>query len=78
MISINILFPSEKKRIKREVSRAVEEKYNRGVKSIRFRHVGDERIHMHVFLEDGTPLYASAQIYRKIICNLTISEDMSY
>ena len=77
MISINILFPNEKKRIKREISEEIEKKYNKGVKSFKWNHVGDKKVYLYVFLDDETPLYITAEIDR-IVDTMTISEDMSF
>ena len=77
MISINILFPSERKRILAELSEEIKRKYNRTVKNFHFEHVGDEKVYLYVFLADGTPLYITAEIDR-IAYTMTICEDMSF
>lgn len=76
MININILFPSEKRRIKEEVSKEIQSKYNQDVKRFKFQYVGDEKVCLYVFLEDGTPLYITAEINR-IVDSMTIEDDMS-
>lgn len=78
MISINILFPREKKRIKRKVAEKLKEKYNKNVRDFRFTHIGDEKIGLDVFLEDGKPLYITVIFYKGSIIDITIEEDMSY
>lgn len=77
MISINILFPSEKKRIKRIISEEIKKRYNKGVKRFKWNHIGDKKVYLYVFLDDETPLYITADIYR-IIDTMTVSEDMSF
>jgi len=78
MININILFPNERRRIKRKVEKEIKKQYNRGVRSFYFSHIGDEKITMYVFLKDGTPLYITMRIIGNMICDMTISEDMSF
>lgn len=77
MISINILFPSEKKRIIREISEEIKKQYNKNVKNTKFNHVGNKKVYLYVFLEDDTPLYITADIDR-IADTMTISDDMSF
>lgn len=76
MININILFPSEKARIIDEISKKIKSELNEDVKRFEFKHVGDEKVYLYVFLEDDTPLYITAEINR--ICDsMTICDDMS-
>lgn len=77
MIRINILFPSEKKRIVKEISEEIKKKYNKDLTRFDFQHVGDEKVYLYVFLEDGTPLYITAEIGR-IANTMTICDDMSF
>lgn len=77
MIRINILFPSEKRRIQNQIATEVEKKYRKGVKSLYWNHVGDEKVSLYVFLEDYTPLFVTAEINR-VVDTLTICEDMSF
>ncbi len=77
MISINILFPSEKKRIKRTISEELRKKYDKGVKRFEWNHIGDKKVYLYAFLDDETPLYITAEIDR-IVDTMTISEDMSF
>lgn len=77
MIRINILFPSEKKRILAEIACIIKKRYNRSVKNFHFEHVGDEKVYLYAVLEDGTPLYITATIDR-IADTMTICEDMSF
>ena len=46
MININILFPSERKRIKAAIASKVENKYGKKVTKFKFNHIGDD----HVFV----------------------------
>ena len=76
MININILFPSEKARIIDEISKKIKSELNEDVKRFEFKHVGDEKVYLYVFLEDDTPLYITDEINR--ICDsMTICDDMS-
>ena len=77
MININILFPREKKRILKEISQEIKNKYNKDVKNFKFTHIGDEKVYLYVFLEDETPLYITASII-DVSNSMTICEDMSY
>ena len=77
MININILFPREKRRIKKEISDEIKSKYKKEVKSFKFQHVGDEKVYLYVFLEDETPLYITARMF-DIAGSMTICDDMSY
>ena len=77
MININILFPREKKRIKKEISDKIKSEYNKKVKSFKFQHIGDEKVYLYVFLEDGTPLYITAMM-ADIAGSMTICDDMSF
>ena len=64
MININILFPSEKARRIDEISKKIKSELNEDVKRFEFKHVGDEKVYLYVFLEDDTPLYITAEINR--------------
>ena len=77
MIKINILFPSEKRRIIEEISKKIKSEYNEDVKSFNFQHVGDEKVYLYVFLEDDTPLYVTAEMNR-VSDSMTINDDMSF
>lgn len=77
MININILFPSEKRRIIDEISKKIKSELNEDVKRFEFHHVGDEKVYLYVFLEDDTPLYITAEINR-IADSMTICDDMSF
>lgn len=76
MISINILFPWEKKRIIKKITPQIEEKYNRKIEEVSWNHTGDEVTSMYVYLEDDQPLYIRVDLRKYEI--LTISEDMSF
>jgi len=77
MISINILFPKEKKRIIKEISEEIKKKYKKDVNDYQFTHVGDQKVYLYVYLEDGTPLYITARL-TDIAGSMTIEDDMSY
>ena len=77
MININILFPSEKRRIIEEISKKIKSELNEDVKRFEFQHVGDEKVYLYVFLEDDKPLYITAEINR-IADSMTICDDMSF
>ena len=77
MININILFPSEKRRIIEEISKKIKSEFNEDVKRFKCQHVGDEKVYLYVFLEDDTPLYITAEINR-IADSMTICDDMSF
>jgi len=76
MININILFPSEKKRIKEEISKRIKSLYDKDIKKFIFSHVGDEKVYLYIWLEDETPLYITAEI-KRIADSMTICDDMS-
>lgn len=76
MININILFPSERKRIKAAIASKVENKYGKKVTKFKFNHIGDDHVYLYVYLEDETPLYITTDL-RRLEESMTICEDMS-
>lgn len=76
MIRINILFPWEKRRIIKEISPEIEEKYKKKVKKMEWNHTGNDVCSLYVFLEDDKSLYIRVDLNTYEI--LTISEDMSF
>ena len=76
MININILFPSERKRIKAAIASKAENKYGKKVTKFKFNHIGDDHVYLYVYLEDEIPLYITANL-RRLEESITICEDMS-
>lgn len=76
MISINYLFPWEKKRIIKKITPKIEEEYKKKVKNTEWNHTGNDVCSLYVFLEDDQPLYIRVDLDTYEI--LTISEDMSF
>ena len=77
MININFLFPWEKRRIKVEVAKKIMDKYNKKVVKYEFHHVGEEKVFLYVYLEDGKILFITAE-YFDIAGSMTFCEDMSF
>lgn len=76
MISINYLWPWEKRRIIKKISPEIEKEYKKKVKSTTWNHTGNDVCSLYVFLEDDKPLYIRVDLDTYEI--LTISEDMSF
>lgn len=76
MIRINFLFPSEKRQIKKIISKEIKKRYQKNITAFTFTHVGDEKIYLYAILEDDTVLYITAEIGR-IVNTMTICDDMS-
>lgn len=76
MISVNILFPNEKKRIIKEITKKIKSDYNEDIKSFKFQHIGSEKVYLYIFLENGASLYITAEI-NNVFDSITICNDMS-
>ena len=47
-----ILFPLEKKRIKKEFSEVIRKEYNEEIKKFKFTHIEEKMIYLYVYLEN--------------------------
>lgn len=71
-----ILFPLEKKRIKKEFSEVIRKEYNEEIKKFKFTHINEKMIYLYVYLENEEILYITAN-KEKIEETMTICDDMS-
>lgn len=71
-----ILFPLEKKRIKKEISEVVIKEYNEKIKSFKNICRDGDMIYLYVYLENENWLYVTAN-KKKIEETMTICDDMS-
>lgn len=71
-----ILFPLEKKRIKKEFSEVIRKEYNEEIKKFKFTHIDEKMIYLYVYLENDKILYITAN-KEKIEETMTICDDMS-
>lgn len=76
MISINILFPWEKRRIIKKISPEIEKKYNKKVKRTIWNDTGSTVCSFYVILEDDVYLYVRVDLYTYEI--LTICKEMLF
>lgn len=53
------------------------DKYNKKVVKYEFHHVGEEKVFLYVYLEDGKILFITAE-YFDIAGSMTFCEDMSF
>ena len=66
-----------KRRIKDEIAKKIMDKYNKKVVKYEFHHVGEEKVFLYVYLEDGKILFITAE-YFDIAGSMTFCEDMSF
>ena len=71
-----ILFPLEKKRIKKEISEVVIKEYNEKIKSFKNICRDGDMIYLYVYLENENWLYVTAN-KKKIKETTTMCDDMS-
>lgn len=76
MIRINYLWPWEKRRIVKKISKQIEKEYRKKVKNVNWNYTGDTECSLYVYLEDGKELYVRFDI--KIGKILTILDDLSF
>lgn len=53
------------------------DKYNKKVVKYEFHHVGEEKVFLYVYLEDGKILFITAE-YFDIAGSMTFCEDLSF